>query len=42
MEVAATGYVRGACGRSFHATGDLVIESVQLCAGGRLEIEIGS
>jgi len=34
--------VRGVYGRSFHAIGDLVIESVQLCADGRLDIDIGS
>lgn len=34
--------VMGPYGRAFHVIGDLVIESIDLCDGGRLDISIGS
>lgn len=34
--------VRGAYGNAFHVIGDLVVESIELCDGDRLEISIGS
>jgi hypothetical protein len=34
--------VTGPYGRAFHAIGDLVIERIDLCDGGRLDISIGS
>ena len=34
--------VSGAYGRAFHVIGDLVIERIDLCQDGRLEISIGS
>jgi hypothetical protein len=34
--------VTGPYGRAFHVIGDLVIERIDLCDGGRLDISIGS
>lgn len=34
--------VNGPYGRAFHVIGDLVIERIDLCDGGRLDILIGS